>query len=371
MNYIRQRRAFRAFKNAHIKQISLRAIAAWDALFDVLNDLEWPEGYVQINKYELLASFPASEETLRRAMDELCDLGLIRMQRETRSTSACYEMIVLYEEDADEQQGARQDERRISADSAQIRRRFGAKTGGICGEPEETQASEEKILTIDRACACARPKPNVNQNVNINVKENEEDEETRARRAGTPAGGEGYGQTGEAAARGGEARTESRGKAAQTGRTCAECEAEPLKRKETVERCGSGLPEIGEFGRAIAEARACGFSMSKRTREHIAALCAAYGVEWVCSAIGRAAMRGADKCNVGYVTAILSRWTAAGGMDEPGAGANKNTVQYAGNGQNYGGYTGKKCIATAYNQRTYTAEEDNALFTDLFADENG
>ena len=99
MNYIKQRRAFDAFKRTHLKQISLRMVAAWDAIFDALNERQWPEQPTIIGRYELLMRFPGSADTLKRAIDELSTIGLVRVVAETAMSDAAYELVQLYEEE--------------------------------------------------------------------------------------------------------------------------------------------------------------------------------------------------------------------------------------------------------------------------------
>lgn len=384
MNYIKQRRAWAAFRRAHLKELTLRALGVWDALFDALNDMCWPDGPVRVNKYDLLATFPGSEDTLRRGLEELAALGVIRVTEETERSHAAYEMVQLYEEEAAPEeayeQGAHpsvscadtspqeetEDARRTGAESAQNRRRTAAESGDFCGETAAGEVDAGKILTIDRARAHARK--NVNQNVtpNIYAKEKREkaEEETRARRGDTspalratsPQGEAGNGQRREAAGAGGE--------------TAAGSQERVQTREDAQKRRAADNPEEAGEKRAIDAARACGFSMSKRNREHIAGICREYGAEWTCEAIDRAALRGADKCNVGYVRAILSRWAAAGVPDAADACAGENVNKHASYAANYGGYTHKNDLCRNYNQRTYTPQDDKALFVDLFADEN-
>ena len=342
MNYIRQQRAFRAWRCAHIKQLTLRAMTAWYVLFEELNEMHWPEGAVCINKYNLLATYPGSEDTLRRGLEELADLGLVRMESETAKSHATYEMTILYQETegrAETEQDAAQDARKNGADST-----------GFCAEAAEADGECGKILTIDRARA--RTRENVNPNANTNRKKAAEAEDDRAcARREPPAGGAGDGQKRGAAGGGGEERARSR---------------------EAVQNQGEGDAKNAQdsgIRLAMDAARACGFSMSKRTKEHIARLCGEYGAEWTRSAIERAALRGADKCNIGYVRAILSRWSAAGGPDDASAEACKNVNKYLQSSAKTSGYAHKTDLCRRYNERTYTQEEDYALFTDLFAEE--
>ena len=343
MNYIRQQRAFRAWRCAHIKQLTLRAMAAWYVLFEELNEMHWPEGAVCINKYNLLATYPGSEDTLRRGLEELAELGLLRMESETAKSHATYELTILYQETEDR------------AETEQEASKNGADSAGFCGEAAETGGGGGKILTIDRARARTRENvnPNVNPNTNTNRKKAAEAEDDRAcARGEPPAGGAGDGQKRRAAGAGGEEWARSR---------------------EDVQNQGDGDAKNAQdsgIRRAMDAARACGFSISKRTKEHIARLCGEYGEEWTRAAIERAALRGADKCNIGYVQAILSRWSAAGGPDEASAEACKNVNKYAKSGAKTSGYAHKTDLCRSYSQRTYTQTEDYALFTDLFADEN-
>lgn len=343
MNYIRQQRAFRAWRCAHIKQLTLRAMAAWYVLFEELNEMHWPEGAVCINKYNLLATYPGSEDTLRRGLEELAELGLLRMESETAKSHATYELTILYQETEDR------------AETEQDARKNGADSAGFCAEAAEADGESGKILTIDRARARMRENanPNVNPNANTNRKKATEAEDDRAcARGEPPAGGAGDGQKRRAAGAVGEERARSR---------------------EAVQNPGDGDAKNAQdsgIRRAIDAARAVGFSMSKRTKEHIARLCGEYGAEWTRAAIERAALRGADKCNIGYVQAILSRWSAAGGPDEASAEACKNVNKYAKNGAKTSGYAHKTDLCRSYSQRTYTQAEDYALFTDLFVDEN-
>ena len=346
MNYIRQQRAFRAWRCAHIKELTLRAMAAWYVLFEELNEMHWPEGAVCINKYKLLATYPGSEDTLRRGLEELEELGLLRMEAETAKSHATYELTILYQETEDRaetEQDATQDARKIAADSA-----------GFCDKAAESGDGGGKILTIDRARARTRENvnPNVNPNTNTNSQKAAEAADDRAcARGEPPAGGAGDGQKRRAAGVDGEAVAHSR---------------------EAVQNQGDGGAKNAQDSgvrRAMDAARACGFSMSKRTKEHIARLCGEYGAEWTCGAIERAEIRGRDKCNIGYVQAILSRWSAAGGPDEAGASACENMNKYAQNCAKTGTYAHKTDLCRSYSQRTYTQAEDYALFTDLFADE--
>ena len=343
MNYIRQQRAFRAWRCAHIKQLTLRAMAAWYVLFEELNEMHWPEGAVCINKYNLLATYPGSEDTLRRGLEELAELGLLRMESETAKSHATYELTILYQETEDR------------AETEQDARKNGADSAGFCDETAEADGECGKILTIDRARARTRENanPNVNPNTNTNRKKAAEAEDDRAcARREPPAGGAGDGQKRGAAGAGGEELARSR---------------------ETVQNPWDGDAKNAQdsgIRRAMDAARACGFSMSKRTKEHIARLCSEYGAEWTRAAIERAELRGADKCNIGYVQAILSRWWASGGADEASAEACKNANKYSQDGAKTSGYAHKTDLCRRYNERTYTQEEDYALFTDLFADEN-
>lgn len=342
MNYIRQQRAFRAWRCAHIKELTLRAMAAWYVLFEELNEMHWPEGAVCINKYNLLATYPGSEDTLRRGLEELAELGLLRMESETAKSHATYELTILYQETEDRVE--------TEQDAAQDARKNGADSAGFCGEAAETDDGCGKILTIDRARA--RTRENVNPNANTNRKKAAEAEDDRAcARRDPPAGGAGDGQKRRTAGAGGEEWARSR---------------------EAVQNPGDGDAKRAQdsgIRRAMDAARACGFSMSKRTKEHIARLCGEYGAEWTRAAIERAELRGADKCNIGYVQAILSRWSAAGGPDEESAQSCENVNKYAQNGAKTSGYAHKTDLCRRYNERTYTQEEDYALFTDLFAEE--
>ena len=343
MNYIRQQRAFRAWRCAHIKQLTLRAMAAWYVLFEELNEMHWPEGAVCINKYNLLATYPGSEDTLRRGLEELAELGLLHMESETAKSHATYELTILYQETEDR------------AETEQDARKNGADSAGFCDETAEADGECGKILTIDRARARTRENanPNVNPNTNTNRKKAAEAEDDRAcARREPPAGGAGDGQKRGAAGADGEERARSR---------------------EAVQNQGDGDAKNAQdsgIRRAMDAARACGFSMSKRTKEHIARLCSEYGAEWTRAAIERAELRGADKCNIGYVQAILSRWSAAGGPDEASAKARENMNKYSENSAKTNGYAHKTDLCRSYSQRTYTQTEDYELFTDLFADEN-
>lgn len=365
--YIKQMRAFDAYKRAHLKQISMRMECAWLAIFAALNERYWPEGAVVIGRHELLMRFPGSEDTLRRAIAELEAIGLIRVVPETKSSDAAYEMVQLYEEAQQPEQEPEQDARRTSAEPGEICAEFAPDLRGNCGEAAPDGDGCEKVLSLDRARAHARKNvnPNVTPNIYAKEKREEAEEETRARREDTSPALRATSPQGEAG--NGQRREEG----------AAEAATAP-GRRETVQNQGdtggeiwpgNAQPEQDEK-RAFAAARACGFSMSKRSREHMAGLCREYGAEWTCEAIDRAALRGADKCNVGYVRAILSRWAAAGGPDAADACAGENVNKHANYTANYGGYTHKNDLCRNYNQRAYTPQDDKALFVDLFADEN-
>lgn len=346
MNYIRQQRAFKAWREVHVKELTLRSMAAWYVLFEELNEMHWPEGAVYINKYKLLATYPASEETLQRGLEELSELGLLRMEAETAKSHATYELTILYQETEDSAE--------TEQDATQDARKNGADSSDFCGEAAGAGDGGGKILTIDRARA--RTRENVNPNVNPNANTNSQKaavavDDRACARGEPPAGGAGDGQKRGAAGADGEAGARSR---------------------EDVQNQGDGdAKNTQDSGvrQAMDAARACGFSMSKRTKEHIARLCGEYGAEWTCGAIDRAALRGRDKSNIGYVQAILSRWSAAGGPDEAGAESYKNMNKYAQNGAKTAAFANKTDLCRSYSERTYTQAEDYALFTDLFADE--
>lgn len=298
MQYIKQAEAFADYCKDNRKMISEKARLLWYALFHVLNRKYWPIGLETINKHELQALFPYSDETVRRASKELCDLGLIEFEPETRKADARYALIQLYKDeivrdDEEDIEIAEKDDKSstCAGPAPNLRQTCGKPAENLrqtCGKPApnlrqtcaESAASEKgenKVLSIYRARACTHEDKDENKDKYVDPnKAASEKEEVEVPVSGM-----------------------SRGYPDAT-------------REDT------GKEDVSE---AIAHARECGFNISKISRKHIANIVGRYGFVWVCAALERAALRGKDKTNLGYVMAILSKWQANGCIDgaEPDA----------------------------------------------------
>lgn len=307
MNYIRQAEGFADYCRDHRKQISEKGRLLWYALFHILNRRFWPQGSVTISKYELLALFPASEDSLRRASAELAQLGLITFEAETRSSDARYGMTPLYEEEENLEElpaAAPQDAGKVAPDLRETCGESAENLRESCADEGAQPECAGRILSIDRARA------RTGENENPNAFSNEKPTE----------------------------------KAVVDEAPSAAARDAPV--------------EFGDnAGRVYALAKECGFALTKRSRGWLGELVNTYGAAWVCEAIERSARRG--KCTIGYIQGILASWKTAGGIDDAGAKAPARAA--CEKSKNFWGHFKE--------ERTYTKEEDEKLYWDPFKEE--
>lgn len=110
-------------------------------------------------------------------------------------------------------------------------------------------------------------------------------------------------------------------------------------------------------------AQRAGFPMTAADMDKAVTFMADYSPEWVLEAVRRASGGTREQRCWRYVGGILRRWREAGGIDSENRPETARPVTRSG--------TPRLVTAQQYAQRQYTAEELDALFDDLTAEEFG